>query len=278
MSTYTIGIIGGTGQMGRWFERFFIELGHKVLIAGRRTPLAVSDCAKKSHIVMLSVPLGATVDICREIGPLLTEDQLLMDICSLKETIVKEMKHSTRAEVVGAHPLFGPFTSSIQGQNVILCPGKGSRWFEWLQKEFREKGAVVTSMDATLHDKHMAVVQGLTHFISICMGKTFQKMGISPENILPSSTPIFRLQLSLVGRLFAQDLALYKNLIGNNRYTADVLETFQSTITQTKDKFLFGTDDNTMDFLEEIRHFIGGFCKDGLEESNDFLNSISEAP
>ena len=35
MSNFTIGIIGGSGSMGRWFERYFKESGHTVVIAGR---------------------------------------------------------------------------------------------------------------------------------------------------------------------------------------------------------------------------------------------------
>ena len=278
MNQYTIGIIGGTGQMGRWFERFFTDLGHQVLIAGRRTPVTITDCAKKSHVVMLSVPIDAAIHLSEEIGPLLHEDQLLMDICSLKETVLQTMNRSTPAEVIGTHPLFGPFTNSMKGQNIILCPGKGTWWMDWLENEFQKKGAIVTAMDPALHDKHMAIVQGLTHFITICMGKTFEQLGMKPEDILPSSTPVFRLKLNLVGRLFAQDLSLYKNLIGNNKYTAEVLETFLSAMMQAKENLFSRQNDGALDFLEEIRNFIGNFCQNGLQESNDLLNSLSENP
>ena len=278
MNTYTIGIIGGTGQMGRWFERFFTNLGHQVLIAGRKTPLKVNDCVQKSHIVILSVPVDAVIDYAEKIGPSMGEDQLLMDICSLKETVLEAMDRCTPAEVIGTHPLFGPFTDSIRGQNIIVCPGKGTRWIKWLKNELKEKGAIVTAMEPALHDQHMAVVQGLTHFITICMGKTFQKLGMTPEDILPSSTPVFRLKLNLVGRLFAQDLNLYQNLIGNNPYTADVLETFLAAMTRAKEELLSPRNGNGLSFLEEIRDHIGKFCKNGLEESNDLLNALSENP
>jgi len=275
---YTIGIIGGTGQMGRWFERFFTDLGHQVLIAGRKTSLTIADCAQQSHVVMLSVPIDAVIRLSSEIGPLLRTDQLLMDICSLKESVLQAMNRSTSAEVIGTHPLFGPFTTTMKGQNIILCPGKGIRWIDWIKKEFEKEGAIVTSMDPVLHDKHMAVVQGLTHFITICMGKTLERLKMKPDDILPSSTPVFRLKLNLVGRLFAQDLGLYKHLIGNNPYMAEVLETFLSAMTQAKESLLTQPKDNPSDFLEEIRNFIGSFCQNGLEESNDLINSLSENP
>ena len=34
----TIGILGGTGQMGQWFNKFFGAAGYTVLLSGRRTP------------------------------------------------------------------------------------------------------------------------------------------------------------------------------------------------------------------------------------------------
>ncbi|HAO23366.1 MAG TPA: bifunctional chorismate mutase/prephenate dehydrogenase, partial [Desulfobacteraceae bacterium] len=36
-SRICIGIIGGKGAMGRWFERFFTQSGHKVLISDLQT-------------------------------------------------------------------------------------------------------------------------------------------------------------------------------------------------------------------------------------------------
>ena len=43
----TIGIIGGTGQMGGWFEKFFGAAGYTVLISGRRTPLTYQQCIER---------------------------------------------------------------------------------------------------------------------------------------------------------------------------------------------------------------------------------------
>ena len=63
MKHVTIGIIGGTGGMGRWFEQFFMEKGHTVLIAGRTTELTYQELAVRSEVVILSTPLDAAVHI-----------------------------------------------------------------------------------------------------------------------------------------------------------------------------------------------------------------------
>lgn len=121
----SIGIIGGTGSMGQWFRKYFSDAGYMVLVSGRKTEITYTDIINECDVVILSVPLGAVIAISGQIGPLLRKDQLLMDLCSLKEAALKNMLDNTEADVIGTHPLFGPFTDSIKGQNVILCPGRG---------------------------------------------------------------------------------------------------------------------------------------------------------
>ena len=274
MKKVAIGIIGGTGGMGRWLNRFFSDNGHRVLISGRTTDLTYRDLATASDIVILSVPIDAALDICRDIGPVMKPDQLLMDVCSLKEFILKKMLRSTSAQVAGTHPLFGPFTGSMRKQNIIICPGRGSQWLAWLEAEFVSNGAVVTRMDSAAHDRNMAVVQGLTHFITVCTGRVLQKLNMSPDEARTCSTPIFKLKLDLVGRLFAQDLHMYQKLIGGNAYSKDVLDMFSAVAEEAKEMLLSGRNDAGAGYLEDIRRFMGGFCRDALEESNEVLNSL----
>ncbi len=274
MKKLTIGIIGGTGAMGRWMNRFFAESGYNILISGRKTKLTYSDLVAQSDVIILSTPLDAALRISEDIGPILTKDQLLMDVCSLKECILDGMLKSTSAQVIGTHPLFGPTVDSIRRQNVIICPGRGADWLSWLENEFQSRGGIVTRMDPSSHDKSMAFVQGLTHFITICVGRTLQKMKISPKEAMAFSTPIFRVKLDLVGRLFALDLDLYKNLIGKNRHTRDVLEAFIAAIGEGKEHLLSDQNENGIKYLEPIRDFLGPFCEEALKESNLFLNAL----
>ena len=271
---YTIGIIGGTGEMGRWFEKFFTRKGHTVLIAGRRTPLTYEDVARKSNVVILSTPLDAAVGICRDIGPMLSEEQLLTDFCSLKETIVKSMLNHSRAKVIGLHPMFGPYTTSLNGQNVIVCPARGGNWLSWIEETFQNEGACVTRLDPVRHDKYMAVVQGLIHMLSICLGKTLQKMDLTPESSKPYSTPIFRLNMDLTGRLFAQDLGLFSSLISKNAHAKEVIDIFSAALEEGKETIISSSNEERLAYLEEIREFLGDFCKDALEESNTILDAL----
>ena len=274
MKDITIGIIGGTGGMGRWFENFFSQAGYRVIIAGRKTELTYTGLVEQSNVVILSVPIDAAIDITEKIGPFFRRDQLLLDVCSQKEKIVKKMIHSAPCQILGTHPLFGPFTKSVKGQNIIICPCNTTNWLKWFENEVESKGAVVTRMDPLTHDRNMAVVQGLTHLLTICMGRTLQKMKMPLDKALLYSTPIFRVKLDLIGRLFAQDHELFKDLIGNNKYMNTVLDTFTAAMDEAREHLVPEKDENSAAFMREIKDFIGDFTRHGLTESNRLLDAV----
>jgi prephenate dehydrogenase len=275
MNDLKIGIIGGKGAMGRWFATYFEQDGCQVFISDLDTELSNADLAVQCDMVIISTPVQTAVSIAGEIGALMKKHQLLLDICSLKERVVKAMLQSTQAEVIGAHPMFGPFTDNIRGQNVILCPARCHQWKSRLREMFEKHGAHVCYMQPAVHDKHMAVAQGLTHFLNVCMGKTLQMLNIVPEEAMHYSTPIFRLNLDLIGRLFAQDLDLYATLIGENPYVDEVLQTFMAAMHQSR-RHVLGEKEKGIDFMEEIKSFLGDFCQKGLEESSYALEALWE--
>lgn len=272
----SIGIIGGTGSMGQWFGKFFSGAGHTVLVSGRKTETTYTDIIKECDAVILSVPLDAAIEVSGQIGPLLRKNQLLMDLCSLKEAVVKNMLDKTEADVIGTHPLFGPFMDSIKGQNVIMCPGRGEQWLKWLENEFVSKGAFVTVMNPSVHDRHMAIVQGLTHFLAICMGRTLQKMNMNNSTALSCSTPVFKINYDLIGRLFAQDIGLYQNLISRNIHFGNVLDLFLSSVDEGKNSLLSGQDEKGLLFLEDVRDYFKDSCLNSLKESNKIINALYE--
>ena len=274
MSKVTIGIIGGTGGMGRWFERYFTNNGSKVLVAGRKTDVTYKDITNNCDIVILSVPMQAARSIAADLGNDLSSDQLLTDFCSQKESIVDAMLSATSAQVLGMHPLFGPFHETLQGQNIIFCPGRGDKWSQWLENEFKTSGALITHMEASMHDRNMALFQGLTHFISLCMGSMFEKLNITPHEAMKFSTPVFRVNIYLIGRLLAQDHNLYETLIGENKYVPELINTFTDVMEETKKTFLSGKKGDGAVFMKKLEEIYNDLCQESLIESNKMLEVL----
>ena len=120
MKELEIGIIGGTGGIGRWFVDFFEKEGYTVHVSGRRTGMDMDEMAQKCQVVIVSVPIGVTTQVIEQVGPKMKKESLLMDFTSLKEEPVKAMLECSSSEVMGCHPLFGPDVSSIEGQNIVF--------------------------------------------------------------------------------------------------------------------------------------------------------------
>lgn len=205
----TVAIIGGSGQMGQWFQRFFTGQGLTVLTADLDTRQTPEEVAAQADVVMLSVPIPKVVAVTQDISPHLRPDAVLMDNTSVKQRPLDAMLKAFPGEVVGTHPLFGPKEKSIEGRTVVLCPGRGESWLQWLKDLLEQAGALVKVTSATEHDRLMAVVQGLSHFVLIALERAIRQLGVSPQDLEDYSTPTFATLHRLAQRLLSQDAQLY---------------------------------------------------------------------
>jgi prephenate dehydrogenase len=205
----TIAIIGGTGQMGRWFTHFFESRGLTVLVADVDTPRTSREVAALADVVILSVPIPKVTEVAREVASHLKPDAALMDLTSVKQRPMAAMMAAFSGEVVGTHPLFGPGEETIEGRTMVLCQGRGERWFQWLKDLLTQAGARVKITTAAEHDRLMAVVQGLAHFMLIAFGAVIRDLGVSLDDLEEFSTPTFTTLHNLTRRLLNQDPKLY---------------------------------------------------------------------
>jgi prephenate dehydrogenase len=234
MNKFTIGIIGGTGGIGKWFAAFFAAEGYPVHVTGRSTGMPLPELAKRCPVVIVSVPIAATAETIRRVGPHLPEGSLLMDLTSLKDEPVRAMLAASRAEVVGCHPLFGPNCPSLAGENIILCPGRGERWLKRIERLFTKGGARVTVTTPAEHDRMMALVQGLTHLETILMGLTLRDSGVEASALDPFSTPVFRTKRAIIDKVFGARPELYAGLITGNQNMPKILNIYEKNLSALK--------------------------------------------
>ena len=240
MDNFEIGIIGGTGGIGAWFAAFFTAEGYRVHVTGRHTGISLPEMAARCAVVIVAVPVAETVGVIRRAGTLLPSNALLMDFTSLKETPVREMLAATAAEVVGCHPLFGPFVPSLTGQNICLCPGRGEQWLTWLEGLFAKSGARVTVTTPLEHDRMMALVQGLPHLETVLLGLTLRAAGAEASDLEAFSTPVFRTRQALSEKVFGSRPGLYAALIAENPNMPAILEIYERNLALLKDLILKG--------------------------------------
>lgn len=230
-------IIGGTGETGRWFARFYKKHCFDVVLWGinRRKDIAVQLGVQfaedldneigRSDIVMISVPINDTENTIKAIAPKMPAGSLLMDITSIKKAPVDAMlKHAPPdVEILGTHPMFGPSIPDIRGQTVIFTTvgGRCIKWLPIIRSLYEDNGAHIEIMSPEQHDKMMAVVQGLTHFAYISIGSVFRELEFDVANSRRFMSPMYDIMLDLVGRILAQNPYLYA-MIQMNPQVAEV--------------------------------------------------------
>jgi prephenate dehydrogenase len=279
-----IGIIGGKGAMGQWLCTFFESFGYNIKISDIDTELSNKEIAAMCRVVILSTPIKEAIKISESIGRILKPNQVLMDICSQKEDILDAMLKNSVSDVIGTHPMFGPTITSIKNQNIVVCRGRGNIGYSWVKKIFSKKGGNVKILKADDHDRTMAVVQSLTHFLTISFAKMLKTMDIHPKNIFDISTPIFKINADLIGRLFAQDPELYATLVGSNKYADQCLKIFSQSFQETKEKLMSGSLKEASNYIKDTGAFLdkplhkyrGNYKQEAMDRSNKFLNIIFE--
>ncbi|TPV94287.1 MAG: bifunctional chorismate mutase/prephenate dehydrogenase [Myxococcales bacterium FL481] len=271
-----IAIIGGQGAMGACMATLFSDLGHVVMIADRDTPLGSREAVEHADVVVISVPIVDTVDVIRELGPYVQDHALLTDVTSVKQAPVEAMLESTSASVVGTHPLFGPSVHSLQGQRVVMCPGRGQAWHDWLQAVFEARGLWVMDATAQAHDEAMAVVQVLVHFATEVLGSTLADLGTSIEETLAFTSPIYLIELSMAARHFAQSPDLYASIQFSNPATRRVTDAFVAAAQRQRDAVAGRDREAIRAVFERVSDMFGPFTARAMQQTSFLIDRIVE--
>jgi len=274
MNDATIAIIGGTGKMGALFSAVFERAGYEVRVCGRRSSPRCREIIGDSGIVMVSVPIRETIPVIREIAPLLGPGQLLCDLTSLKAGPVGAMLAS-RASVIGLHPMFGPTVRSLAGQTIIATPARASEeTLASFLSVFEREGARITCTTPEAHDRMMAVVQGLTHCVTLTVAETMRRLDMDPEETMPFRSPVYQIEMGLVGRLLSQDPDLYGDMITMNPFVRPVLAACQEAIAHLR-QVVEGQDAEAFHLLfsENARHF-AAYSRKAAEETDILIDAM----
>lgn len=213
--------------MGKWLARFLKKEGFDVTIIGRnpdsvqkagleigcRATIDLSHVTE-SQVIILSVAINAFEEVVKKLAPLTHENQMIFDITSVKMMPVEIMNSTIiRGTTLGTHPVFGPGARGVSGQNFVLTP-TNDRQMNLAEKAsaFLEKrGAHVRTMSPEEHDRLMAVILGLAHFISIVSASTLVDYG-ELEKLSSVQGVTYRALLTLIESVLSEDPELYASL------------------------------------------------------------------
>ena len=267
-----IGIIGGKGLMGNYFREFFERNDYEVIISDKKTKLTNKQLAKKADVVIVSVPIDVTEKVIGEVAPFIKKSGLLMDLTSLKVLPMKAMK-KTKASYLGCHPIFGP-TANIEGQLIVLCPGRGNKWLNWLKEILQKNKVIVKELTAKKHDTLMAYVQALTHFSDIALADTLRKSDIPIKEMITYQSPVYRLELDMMGRILNQNPNLYANIQIDNPLSKKVMEDFVESCKKLTDIVSKKSVKDFVKYFNSGKKYLGKFTDQAMMESDRLIKEM----
>lgn len=272
----TVLIVGGRGKMGRYFERWFTESGYQVRILDVEDWPDVAPLCAGIDLALIAVPIQLTPTVIKQLGPYLPPECLLADVTSVKQAPVEAMLAAHPGPVIGLHPLFGPTTSSMDQQLMAATPGRSPEGCQWLLDQMTAWGNIVLPIEAREHDEIMNLVQGVRHFATFAFGRFLYHRKIDLLRTLEFSSPIYRLELGMVGRLFAQDASLYANIIFASPERRALLREFVDFLAADRDLLETGDRERFCAEFERIAQWFGPFCEQAMRESTFLIDKLVE--
>ncbi|MDH2925455.1 bifunctional chorismate mutase/prephenate dehydrogenase [Nicoletella semolina] len=269
-------VVGGKGKLGGLFADYFYNSGYQVAILDKDDWHNAANILHEADMVLVSVPIANTLETIAALKPYLTETMLLADLTSVKSQPLEKMLEVHRGAVVGLHPMFGSDITSMAKQVVACCHGRFAENYAWLLEQIRIWGTKIEVVDAQQHDYAMTYIQALRHFSTFAYGLHLSKQSVKLPQLLALSSPIYRLELAMIGRLFAQDAELYADIIADKPENLAVIESLQQSFAealsffQTKDKQSF------VEAFKTVHQWFGDYSECFLKESQNLLQQAND--
>jgi chorismate mutase / prephenate dehydrogenase len=263
-------IIGGEGQLGSIFVDLFKRSEYQVRVLEKDDWPNAERIFANASAVIVAVPIRLTSMIIQKLSSLPT-DCILADVTSIKESPLYEMLKVHEGPVVGLHPMFGPDVTGLVKQTIIACDGRAADQYQWLLDQFQVWGAKIYPVNAREHDKAMAMVQVMRHFSTIAYGYHLMTEGANVEQLVEMSSPIYRLELIMVGRLFAQDPILYTDIIFANRDNIGMMKRFAYRFLELLEDVEMGDKEEFVTMFNQVADWFGDYADEFLQESKAML-------
>jgi cyclohexadieny/prephenate dehydrogenase len=216
-------------------RRRVMELG----FADRVTETNI-EAVKDADLVIVSIPVGASAEVAREIGPYLKPGTILSDVGSVKGSVVRDMSPFVPEGVhfIPAHPVAGTedsgpdsgFAELFVNRWCILTPVEGTdpAATERLKVFWEALGAKVATMTPEHHDLVLAITSHLPHLIAYTIVGTANELGeVTESEVLNFSAGGFR----DFTRIAASDPTMWRDVFLHNKDAVlEMLGTFNEDL------------------------------------------------
>lgn len=244
MASTQIGWIG-FGAFGRFAvphlrTELDVVVADRADVAGPASTLGVPVVslaeAAARPIVVLAVPVQNFEEVLDQITPHLAADALVIEVASVKVRPAQLLSQRLPggARFLGLHPMFGPQSGrdGLAGLKVVVCrPSERTpedREVRCVVAFLGALGLELMEMEAEDHDRDMAYIQGLTHW----MAKALREIHL-PD--LRLATPAYRHLLKIEEILREDSLELFLTIQRENPYAENARRELEKRLREIED-------------------------------------------
>jgi cyclohexadieny/prephenate dehydrogenase len=251
-----------------------------------------AEAVKDADLVIVSIPVGASGAVAKDIGPHLKQGAILSDVGSVKGSVVRDMAPYVPKGVhfIPAHPVAGTehsgpdsgFAELFVNRWCILTPVEGTdpAATEKLSAFWSALGANVEIMNADHHDLVLAVTSHLPHLIAYTIVGTADELGdVTQSEVLKFSAGGFR----DFTRIAASDPTMWRDIFMHNKDAVlEMLGTFNEDLSKLTRAIRRGDGDALFDHFARTRAIRRGIVQIGQDSpAPDFGRphpSLPDAP
>lgn len=268
-------IVGGQGKMGQFFMKMLTLSGYTVRILDQNDWIHAESILLNVGVVFISVPIHLVKTVANKL-PRLSHDCIVVDLSSIKNDSLKAILDVHSGPVLGLHPMFSPDSGNMIKQIVICCEARYPESYQWLLRQIKLWGAKIYRCNSIEHDRYMGFIQGLCHLITFTVGYHLLKENINLKKIISFSSPIFRLELVKLGRLFNQNPHLYADIIMESKNNIVLIKRYYKRLGKI---LILLEQNNKQEFIKQfnkIKHWLGIYSDVLFEDSHKILQYIND--
>ncbi|WP_286822905.1 MULTISPECIES: bifunctional chorismate mutase/prephenate dehydrogenase [unclassified Idiomarina] len=263
-------VFGGKGALGARLVSQLRQTGYSVTTIDKDDDWPDKDDLNQAQLVLMSVPVNKTVELIKQLPPL-AEDCVLADVTSIKAAPLNAMLEQHSGPVVGLHPMFGPSVQNLAKQLVVVTHGRQPERYQWLLDQFVNWGAHLHEVNADKHDDAMGWIQAMRHLSTFAYGVHLANEGVDIKELLELSSPIYRMELMMIGRLFAQNAELYADIIAANKEQFASIRRYLQQFSAIIDDVEKGKKSDFISLFDEVSQYFGEFSGQFLKESESLV-------
>lgn len=230
---------------------------------GTSYALSAADAVEGADLIIVSVPVGASEAVARQIAPHLKPGAIVTDVGSTKASVIAQMAPHMPKSVhfIPGHPLAGTeksgpdagFTGLFQGRWCIFTPlpGTDAAALAKLKAFWEALGSRIDEMDPEHHDKVLAIVSHLPHIIAYnIVGTADDLEAVTQSEVIKYSASGFR----DFTRLAASDPTMWRDVCLHNKDAIlEMLARFSEDLAYLQRAIRWGEGDKLFELFTRTR-------------------------